>query len=163
MNDYLSKPVKPAELIEALKRWLPDGKRAGSRRWAESVSLPAESGDSDSVWERDVFMERLLGDRNLAGEVLHGFLDDMPGKLEAMKSLADSGDAVGVRDAAHAIKGAASSVNAVRMSRAAFEVERLAASGGLDPLPVLVTTLEADFEELAKVVQSELREGKWTE
>ena len=148
MDDYLSKPVKPVELIDVLRKWLPEGDAASSPRDEDAPGKTKE----DAVWKRTSFMERLLGDEALAHEILHGFFADMEERLPELRRLARADDTFAVRDVAHAVKGAAASVGAESMSLAASDVERAAAAGRSEVLGYLFVQLEAAYTELKDAV-----------
>jgi HPt (histidine-containing phosphotransfer) domain-containing protein len=77
-------------------------------------------------------MERLGGDEQLFVEIAKLFQEDCPNHLDAIRTAIDGGDAARLRAAAHAFKGAASSLSAVRLSAAAHVLEELAAAAKLD-------------------------------
>ena len=77
MDDYISKPIAPQALAEALEKWLDRAqrKRAGSRRRDGS----SRTGPASVVFDRQALLDRLMGDEDLVKEIIAGFLEDMPG------------------------------------------------------------------------------------
>jgi len=133
MNDYVSKPIDPRALASALARWLP---AAGAQR-APAVPAPEEAADPAAPREVPVFdwrgfLARLMGDEELAGEVLESFLQDLPTRLEALRLLVEAGDPQAVAREAHTIKGAAANVGAESLRQAAAQVETAGRAGDME-------------------------------
>jgi PAS domain S-box-containing protein len=83
MDDYLGKPVRPAELAAALDRWLPrrDGSAVAGVEPAAPVGLE-EPQTAAPVFDRPAFLERLMGDEDMVREITEMFLADLPVQLE---------------------------------------------------------------------------------
>ena len=112
MDGYLSKPIDPPSLFAAVEE-------AGG-----GVIAPAHPA-GPAVFDEDAFRRRLSGDAELMAEVTRLFLDDLPGRLVAVRSAVTNRDAAGLQSAAHAIKGAAANMSADRLVRAARALEHL--------------------------------------
>jgi PAS domain S-box-containing protein len=127
MSDYISKPVELARLADVLASWLP-------------VAAQPEVFDSEAL------LRRLAGDRQLAGVVLRGFLQDVPSKLHILRQRLDEADATGARLQAHALKGAAATVSAEVLRSTALEMERAGAAGQLNLCGQLLPRAAEEFE-----------------
>ena len=73
-----------------------------------------------------------MGDRQLAGVLLKGFLQDVPSQLDNLRTRLDEADAPGARLQAHALKGAAATVAAEGLRAVALAMERAGNIGQLD-------------------------------
>ena len=81
-------------------------------------------------------MSRLGGDEALGREVIQLFLDDSPARMSAIKTAIAQGDARALESAAHALKGAVTSLAADPSTEAIRELERIARDGSMsDALP----------------------------
>ena len=159
MNDYLSKPVKPAAMFDMLRKQLPERKLLPCAHIASSA-FHGKNADADvSVWNRTRFYDRLLDDRELAHKVLADFLQDIPNQIRQLRTILRNGDSEGARRRAHAIKGAAASVDGESLRLAALDLERRALAGEQQELAVLADRLEASFEDLRTMMLEELRNG----
>ncbi|MDR3553745.1 MAG: PAS domain S-box protein [Syntrophobacteraceae bacterium] len=157
MNDYLSKPVSPRELVEALEKWLPKESAAGLKEPRFRSGQPPEEGlrPSPSVWNRGAILERLMGDEELTETILEGFLADMPRQIDALRAYLDAGDAAAVQKQAHTIKGAAANVGGEVLRLRAFELEKAAGAGDLQNLKTLQRELDVAFEALKQAMKGD--------
>jgi two-component system sensor histidine kinase/response regulator len=131
MNDYLAKPVELELLAGMLDKWLP--------------GCVAEAPGKD-VFDEEALVRRLMGDRNLAGAVLNGFLQDVPSQLENLRHRLNGADAPGARSQAHMLKGAAATVAAGDLCSIALAIETAGKAGELDRCSELLHRAVEEFE-----------------
>jgi PAS domain S-box-containing protein len=148
MNDYLAKPVDLEQLAETLRKWLPR-----SRACDEAFSEPPAEKPLDAVFDPQPLLRRLMGDRQLAGIIVKGFLNDVPYQLNNLRKRLAESDGPGVRLQAHALKGAAATVSAASLRAAALEMERSAAAGRLDDCGRLLPRAMEEFERLSNALE----------
>jgi CheY-like chemotaxis protein/HPt (histidine-containing phosphotransfer) domain-containing protein len=142
MNDYLAKPIELDRLSAMLAKWLPvsdDGNTAQAPR--EHSVEPAVA-----VFNADLLLRRLMGDRQLAGAVVKGFLEDAPAQLAGLRERIEEADPPGARLRAHTLKGAAATVAADSLQAIALAMERAGASGQLDRCGQLLPRAAEEFE-----------------
>jgi HPt (histidine-containing phosphotransfer) domain-containing protein len=123
--------------------------------------MPVEAfmnAQSDPLLDWDDLLERSLWNEDAARRVVAAFLDQMPGRIAALAEAAGSADCGGIRQAAHAIKGAALNVGAPGLSRLAKAIERQGEEGCLDGLAALLKALNESWENLQPVANP-LRPG----
>ena len=142
MNDYISKPVDLGQLADVLARWLPVS-GAGD---AVQTSGQRDGEQAEAVFNLEALLRRLMGDRQLAGTIVKGFLQDVPSQLNNLRARLDQNDAPGARRQAHALKGAAATVAAERLRGTAFEMERAGAAGHLDRCGELMPQVVEEFD-----------------
>ncbi len=88
MNDYVSKPVSPQALAEALDRWLPrdvDVPKAPAPAGPGAAGPASAAGAEAPVFDKAGMMDRLMDDEDLARTVVDGFLEDIPRQIEALR------------------------------------------------------------------------------
>ncbi len=153
MNDYLSKPVDLDRLAEVLARWLPASCPDGAEQTSEPAPdgmartpVPAAGEPARGVFDEKALLWRLMGDRQLAGIVLKGFLDDVPSQLNNLRRALDAVDAQGTRSQAHTLKGAAATVAAEDLHAVALAMERAGAGGQLSECGELLPRAIEEFE-----------------
>jgi CheY-like chemotaxis protein len=142
MDDYLSKPIQPKELIEMIERQL-KGARPG-----ETEVAPSERAEEPEVFDRKVLLERLDGDEEIFKEIIATFLDDAPNQIERLKKALQERNATGVERQAHLLKGAALNIGGNGLQTAARELETAAREGDLTQAQSLVAMLDREFEKL---------------
>jgi len=150
MSDFLSKPVDLRQLAEVLATWLPGPDPRGSVPTVE----PATSEPAVSVFDSESFLKRLMGDRDLAGTIMKGFLKDVPSQLNNLRTRLAETDGPGARLQAHALKGSAATVSAGSLRAIALEMERAAGAGELDHFGELLPRAAAEFERLKSTLQN---------
>jgi two-component system sensor histidine kinase/response regulator len=147
MDDYVSKPVEPQELIEAIERQI-----AGSAQAAESTATVKKARPEKEAFKRSALLDRLDGDEELFKQVIAVFIKDIPDQLEELKQGLSDKNAEVVERKAHRIKGASANVGAQALSDVALEAEMAGREGNLDRAAPLVENLEQAFERLREVL-----------
>jgi HPt (histidine-containing phosphotransfer) domain-containing protein len=93
-------------------------------------------------------MDRLMGDEELAGIVVDGFLEDAPRLIEALRSALVAGDAGGAIRGAHTIRGASATVGGEALRAVAGEMEKAGAAGNLEAVAAGLPGLESELGQL---------------
>ena len=159
MDDYLSKPVELRQLAEVLAKWLPEFAPRKTPPTAESaVPEQAKAVLDEAVFDEEALLNRLIGDRQLAAQVVKGFLGDFPSQLSKLRKRLDQADGPGVALQAHALRGAAAAVSAGSLRALAQAMERAGIAGKLDVFGELLPRAAGEFERL----KSALRLAGWT-
>jgi PAS domain S-box-containing protein len=166
MDDYLTKPIAPQALLEAMERWLsPDmtseaGRRTGPHPTPPPVAVapPAArperiSGDQAVVFDWAGMRARLMGDDDLARAVLERFLEDVPRQFEALRGYLAAGDATAALQQTHTIKGASAAVGGEALRTIAVAMEAEGRVGGIDALRARVSDLESEYDRLAVAIR----------
>jgi PAS domain S-box-containing protein len=151
MNDYVAKPVELKRLSNTLARWLPD--RAGGA----FPPLPgggAAGTPKAVVFNREALLSRLMGDRQLAGAILHSFLADCPSQLNGLRQRIAAADGAGARVLAHALQGAAATVSAEGLRALSLAIEQAGAAGEVERCAELLPRAAEEFERFRNVLES---------
>ena len=98
MDDYLAKPIRMAELLDVIDRL------AGGAAEAPAASHPVRPL-ADPSFDPDDVLARVEGNRDLLAELVDIFRAEYPRLLANLRHSVETGDARGVQEAAHAIKG----------------------------------------------------------
>jgi PAS domain S-box-containing protein len=153
MDDYLSKPVELSLLAAVLAKWIP---RPHARKLTPGIEH-SSGQPAPAIFNVDSLLRRLMGDRELAGAVLQGFLEDAPSQLKRLCARLDEADAPGARLQAHTLKGAAATVGAECLHAIALAIEEDASEARLDRCPDLLVRAINELERFKRVVQ----QGGW--
>ena len=151
MDDYLSKPVKPGELIEMLEQWL-----ARTSASAEETVTASASDDlpvDPQILDLTGLMDIADGDRDFLAQVTQEFLNDMPRKIAGLKHALDQSDAGTATREAHSIKGSSATFGAEALRALASRMEQLASEDDLDAVKALLTDLDRVWTTTEQVLQ----------
>jgi PAS domain S-box-containing protein len=143
MDDYISKPIAPQALAEAIKKWLDRVQEQPPEVAASKQKTKSVQGQV--VFDRPALLARLMGDRDLVKEIIAVFLEDMPRQIQKLRLHIEQGDAGSAGEQAHAIKGAAANVGGLALSAVASELEKSGRAGRLEAAAALLPELERQF------------------
>ena len=134
MDDYVSKPVKPAALESALRRCLP-------------AAVGSSALDPVGLAE---FIEVAGADTALRDELIDTFLGDADERIVAMRAAAAGGARDSLGKTAHALKGSSASIGARGVAALAGQLE---ADAGRLPPAEATALVEAMAREIERVRQ----------
>lgn len=151
MDDYISKPLKPQNLIETIERWIrsTDTQDKSSIQDSTNKETPAEVVPINLRGA----LERFGGDMDFFKEILDEFLSFMPRQLEILNEAVEQGDAAVTEREAHKIKGAAENVGAGRIAGLSFKLELFAQKGDLSDAREIITNLKNQLKFLEEYVK----------
>jgi PAS domain S-box-containing protein len=147
MDSYVTKPIDPRVLAEELAKWLKKPQDTGAAPESAGDITPRREGIPD-IYDRQAFIERMMGDEALADTILAGFLEDMPEQMGELHGLIAQGQAEQAGGQAHKIKGAAANISAGALQEVALSMETAGKAGDLARLKTLMPRLETRFDEL---------------
>jgi two-component system, sensor histidine kinase and response regulator len=139
MNDYLTKPVNPLDLQQALMRVMPSSGRRERRHPAEGFVL----------FDQQSLLARTGGDESFARELVALFARSARETIAQIAAGLERGaEGETIRRLAHHIKGSAASASAKRIAACAAELERVAGlPEAADALKMLSTALSRTVAE----------------
>jgi signal transduction histidine kinase/CheY-like chemotaxis protein/HPt (histidine-containing phosphotransfer) domain-containing protein len=149
MDDYLSKPINMATLIDTLTTWLV--KKIGTAEKESEVvasSASGEDGNYPAINLTDL-QSRVMDNSEIVRQVIDAFIEDIPTRLALLKESLVSGDIAGATLQAHSIKGAASTISAEGVRKIAFTIEENCKIGeNAQKIMSALPSLEREFEEV---------------
>lgn len=123
MDEYLAKPINAADLSLILGKLLDDPRLPVYGR-----NMLEESGkhthNISAPFNYDALLQRLMGDQQLLATVVQMFVADGPQHIEQLKHHFVDNDLNKMERLAHKLKGAAASVGAKTVERAASKIEQ---------------------------------------
>ena len=145
MNDYLAKPVSLEQVGAVIRLW-------ASRESAASSAAPdVMENDDQYVLDRARISSFLAISRTQDGfleGLVRTFREDVPSRIDALRSAAANGDARDLALAAHAMKSSSGSVGAKRMLAMASSLEQNARAGRIDGADVAIEQIAAEFRRV---------------
>ena len=163
MDAYLSKPARPAEIIETVNQLVPDrSTQSQIDQSSQNVQVgqtgqasqadPADPEESTPIFDRNELLERLGGREEMLGRFIDMFSRNVDGYMTLLMSAVEAGDSEQVRIQAHTIKGAAANIAARRVRETAFAIETHAREGSVSEAVVLLQQLRAEVDAFKQAV-----------
>ncbi len=159
MNDYVSKPIDPKHLFNALKKWtrhirpVPEQqiKEVPKEKEQEKIKLPKSIPGIDI----EAGLERLNGNRKLYRKLLIDFFEKYASFAEDIRKELDHGTRETAVRLAHTIKGVAGNISAYGVQEIAAELEAQMSGSRQGKYDVLLKKLEDAIQSVSKL-KSEL-------
>jgi PAS domain S-box-containing protein len=127
MDEYLAKPVRRQELFAAIERVL-----AGRPPAAPAPEeVPAGAAPGQGLLDPATVLTGCDGDASLLGRMIAVFAAGAPAHLARVADAIDRGDAAGLRESAHKLRGLVSAFSP-DAAEAALALEQAAAGGRID-------------------------------
>ena len=175
MDDYISKPLDRAALVQLLRRWLPASNDVAGKAPAASatVSAPApapqvqpaaESSLPDAAAPASVLDTAVIGDLidtmgGEFGDLVRVYLEDAPQRLRELEAAAAAGDAAAQVAPAHTLKSSSANIGAAALSDIARGIEHAARAGIATPPADIAAGIRREYErvvaELSKLLDRE--------
>jgi CheY-like chemotaxis protein len=142
MDGYVTKPIQPAALEQAI--------RLATGRGSALRLPPAAEG----VFDRNAVLERVGGSEELLAEVVGLFAQEGARLYGELRAAFDQGDARRVEKLAHALKGMVGVFGATAASRSALEVEALARRGQVEQAGAVIDRLGREVDALRAALEA---------
>jgi HPt (histidine-containing phosphotransfer) domain-containing protein len=146
MDDYVAKPIRPAELTRALQEVRPVD-RVGAEPSPSSSGLAAlDPAALDNLRE--------LGGGDFVADLANTFLEDAPQSLATLRRSLEQGDTDELRRTAHTLKSNGATFGAEEFSDLCRRLEEQARNGELDGAGELVDRIEEEYEPLRRALEA---------
>jgi CheY-like chemotaxis protein len=160
MDDYISKPVRLEDLEAALARYVSgNGNVVESRPKSAPPAAPPEAlapALDPAVTAR---LRELAAATNpsILQEIYEVFLSSAVDYLAAIRDGAAANDAEGLRQAAHAFKGASANIGAQHLAEVCRQLEALGETGRVDGAFQRWEQLEQEFARVKTEIENQTR------
>lgn len=155
MDDYVSKPIRPADLVAAIGRMCEPVSDAGVD--GDKSLLEAEGGDGSGVADLGETRALFDGDEEIVQQLLVVFFRDLGGTLSELRGAGARGDLVRLGELAHSIKGSVGLFGAQRATEASKAVESAARNADPAASGALLETLLREMNALATALRPSLQ------
>jgi PAS domain S-box-containing protein len=152
MDGYLSKPIRIDELNQAISEV----------KKTRNMGQSSEQNSFRAIGQLELLLESVMGDRALLTEMAELWLADSAKQETQMRNGLDSGDAIMVQRAAHAIKGSVGTFQASAAQDAANQLELSAKDADLvgakkafERLLIQIDLVRQDLRQLARAPAAE--------
>lgn len=159
MNDYLSKPLNPVELLTKIETLLEEAEQVSQVVAEEMAPVAVESTPSEDreaipaeqLLDMEALVRRCLGNRDFAERLLGTFVSELSGQLEQLAEFAEGGECEPLARLAHAVKGSAANASALAVRQAAADLERAANAGDQQLVSAQLAALKAEHQRLERL------------
>jgi two-component system sensor histidine kinase/response regulator len=175
MNEYIAKPVSAQGISAVLEKWLsmameesPSNPHEGlsgsfvsagapspSDRLPRTKGGPPDRVDSTEIFDHSAFLNRVMGDEEIAAAVIDGFLEEMPGQIADLVTAVEAADVQLSERHAHKIKGAAANLSCASLQRIAHDMEKAGRAGDAQELKRLSPELTRQYNLLREVFENQ--------
>jgi CheY-like chemotaxis protein len=142
IDNYIAKPFE----VEHIERML----MYSSKALRVANTAPTVS---DSIFDVQKGIQRVGGDVNTYRELLSDFVQELPGKMEALQSYFEAGNWDALARAFHNLKGVSANLGALEISEVAQKLEKQCVEGYTERnsgLLLEVKRVTGRFQEIAK-------------
>ncbi|MBF0509839.1 MAG: response regulator, partial [Deltaproteobacteria bacterium] len=146
MDDYVSKPIIPADLAQVIDRWISAEPAVENKQTVEKEEELKVSLD------RSILVDRFDGDEEFYAEILDVFLQDGAEEIAALEEAVAKSDAQQIRELGHKLKGASGNVAAMRLQDLAFKMEQAGKAGMIDNAVETFKKIKEEFEMLKQLI-----------
>jgi len=138
MDGYVSKPIQPEDLYQALGNLVSDS----------PTTEPAERPGGEEVFDPEAALARVDGEMEFLKEIVELSLGDWPQRRSEIRAAIDRGDPVALERAAHSLKGSVGNFGARLAFEAAFTLEKMGSAGDLTHAEEAYAALGKELERL---------------
>ncbi|QTA82160.1 Signal transduction response regulator, receiver domain histidine kinase, Hpt-like [Desulfonema limicola] len=148
MNDYISKPVDPNQLLSVISKFLP-------------VSVKAETGNKpetpcdvpvSEIFNYQEFRNRMSGmDQSVLINCIKQLTKNLSREIEKLDSALNEKNAANIRLYAHSIRGMCANASADKISETAHQIEIMGEQGNTE-IDGLLKELKEEYETLVSFI-----------
>ncbi len=146
MNDHITKPINPQDLLNALIRWVPSGERHLPDPVVPMIEISPDEKESLPTSLPGIDIEtgvsKLQGNRKLFVKLLKEFYQDHKDDINLIRQAIEQEDYQTAERLAHTIKGVAATIGAMDLYQKAKALEAAVKEGSASSLPVLIEQME---------------------
>jgi PAS domain S-box-containing protein len=147
MNDYISKPLDPSLLVNKIQRLVTKEETNGAEDMTELTSDITSIPDNETLWRKEVALQRLGGREKLLKQIIQLFFDSYEDRVNALFNAINNKDREQLRMAAHAFKGNCGDIGAIALHKTLNDIESFSKSMKF-----------SEFEPLLEQVNNELND-----
>jgi CheY-like chemotaxis protein/HPt (histidine-containing phosphotransfer) domain-containing protein len=183
MDDYLTKPLDPDDLLRIVQKWLPGRLPATDtppatgtlapqantepvddpattseavQPEAPASRQPAKPTDTVLVFNQADLLRRLGDNTEVASRLREIFLDSTPERLHDVERFLEAGDAGQIRHALHTLRGASANIGGEALLAAIQDMEPAGRDNDLDRVRALLSALKTEYARLVAMLEVEM-------
>ncbi|MDP2302472.1 MAG: ATP-binding protein [Ignavibacteria bacterium] len=151
MNDYVTKPIKTAEMIRLLDGWL----RIDENASVETLPIE-EKKEEVATFDKDHFSMISSDNKEFQIDLLTTYLSDLIRRIGNLENSISIKDVKKIQSESHTIKGASFSVGANALGAKAQEIEAAAKENDFTNMDNLISDLKTIHDETRPILETYL-------
>jgi signal transduction histidine kinase/DNA-binding response OmpR family regulator len=169
MDDYISKPFRMAQVVEALKKCQPISGVSTQESSLEISSFGQQTKDNfplstkqvvgDTSIDREILQEfcQTLGENSshILTKLIDCYLEDAPKLLEEMITGVEQRDAIALNHASHTLKSSSAALGATNLANLCKKIEAMARCENIHDASVKVLEIKAEYERVKAALNME--------
>jgi PAS domain S-box-containing protein len=142
MDDYIAKPLRKAELLSMVDKWLRDK--------PPSATGETTAAETEQALPLDIpaAVKEFEGNRELVSSIIKEFLQDLRAQIAKIQAAIGNADLETVSREAHAIKGGAANITAHQLSLTASGLEQHAKASNMPACHDSICKLISEIDRL---------------
>jgi PAS domain S-box-containing protein len=159
MDDYISKPIRVEEMVQALSKCQPN--REGSGGAGEEVGV--EESTLAPLNPKVLQTFRATAGENASAflaELIDCYLEEAPKQVQAIAAAVAQGNANALRQAAHILKSSSAALGATNLANLCKELEVMHSTQVIEGALEKVSQVEAEYERVKAALQIERHQGQ---
>jgi Amt family ammonium transporter len=159
MDDYVTKPINPVKLVEAIEQSL-HNKLPARPKPEQPTASPAVSIAAEMPLDMPSLLERCLGNEALASKVLSLFVDQVGQEVGRLHQTLVDGNLEQFARAAHSVKGCAANISAEAVRKVAADLEHLGKQGNAAEAEQKLRELRAEVDRCVNFIVATKNEDR---
>ena len=147
MNDHITKPFNPHQLVVTLNRWLSPKEGIAMPAVVAVPAVPTGDHLPDALPPFDITaaLLRVNGNHELLRELIIKFGENYADTVSKLREMADSGATINVGQLAHTLKGLAGNLEAKDLFAASNNLEQACRQGDVSEIAELIRQVEVQM------------------
>jgi PAS domain S-box-containing protein len=152
MNDYLSKPVRESQLIQALKNSRIETKNPTIKTSPEILLSPSIGGIDDSTFRQ---LQEMIGEDSipLLLDLINTYLEDSQHLINIVEEAIAHQDSQQIYHAAHTLKSSSATLGALKLSQICVTLESKARKGIIEGITELLSQLQTEYQQVDQMLR----------
>ena len=147
-DDYLTKPIRTADLFAAVERL------RNTKTDATPEAPAITNAPGTNAFDVDAALKHVEGDRDLLDDIVRIFAEQCPRTMYEIENAIRAADLPVLERAAHSLKGAASNLCAIGVTQSAAQLEESARSGDSSRSREQLEALESEVGKLLRELEA---------
>lgn len=156
MDEYISKPIEPMELVKKLLIWFKPNEHSVKKSIkSDKVKImnDEDQNEMDEIWDEQALLKRSLGKEKLMHSLITMFLKSAPKQINDLELACENKDSEQVRYLAHTIKGGAANLSALQVQNVALRLEELAKQELCEGYQDIFQQLKGHFDQVVDIFE----------